>query len=1424
MTTRFYSKSSNNKEEMQTVKELREYGRFLGIRGLWRKNKERLREHLFDTVLGSVNDRMLRRPDMDPARAYMEAELSLRAEKLTRQKTWKRLHNEARVADIPVNRRTTKRDVERRLVQKRVPELTGRYRKTRAKKSLLREVEDLAARMDLVEEGARIRRFQITGNLNHVSTRLIMDKITPHIEMRTKVIYSFVADVYRGEGEITEYTKTLSAPSGMFTSLAEIQVYIEECEQKRLDLDNDEVWSKAYMPGERTTDVKGSHMGKVVFKHVQVKLIASNEPLMGCGPLPEWLAKKRCIYSVDKFDDNLCVWRCLVIFKRGEVKDVAMRTCEAALRLACEYYNESLRRSEVRATKLVDFEGIAKHHNLNIMLYEPKGKVGKDLEIWRLVYGKIQYKRDLPTLNIGLLDGHCFYIKNLDVLCKKWECKGCRQVFTHSSNLTKHLIDRCTGGKTKVVCKGRKFKRIFNASERVFYGGDTKFSFAACQWIEAESRKLGKHIHHKMCGHGGEREVTVWIEDEEGGKKAYRYPVDGYEPETNTVYQYHGCKWHGHSCLESRTNRQTKRYISTMALDGHIARNGYNLVKVWECEKPKLLRRHFDWGFTPYPHFIVFDFEARMLPMNRSQTEDLTYINRQVGVSVAIHDTLGGEPIYLEDSDPKELTRRFMRVLHEKQEVIVQDVVERFPYPEDFEMLPATVRVAWKQWVEQVPIYGFNSGKYDLNLVKEYLVKAVSLDEEGNHEKVKVAKKDNSYMFLMTSKFKFLDVRNYLAPGQSLDMWCRSMGCTVQKLVFPYEWLDGYEKLDAPCESIVWTDFLSSLDGRKEAFLTPSIGCLCESEANRERKAKEAYRVFVTEYVEKRHFTVMREVLKEYNIVDVVPFVEAVEKTRRMYQLDKIDMLKDAVSIPGISMAYVLNKAVKLDKKLELYTPGGLCEKCRDREEDCRACDCMGACADCAADKTTTGKCKCEETTAYELLKTGMVGGPAIVFCRYHETGTTQIRSHVYGEEAKDCGGIIGYDANALYLYCSGDQMPCGKETLVVNRRPYEEKRIKKFCRNVLKDKVFGFAQVDVEVPLELYDRFSEMAPLFVVQEIPEGCIPEHMHEYLRETGRKRIPGTRKLCGLMKATRILLYTPLIKWYLSHGLCITAVHQLLEYTPGKPFAWFPEEVTIARREADQDASKKVLGDTAKLKGNSFYGKMIEDKARHTSTCFTSREDDVDKALRSAYFVDMEEIGEAYEIKENKRTVQIDRPYQCGIAVYQLAKLRMLEFHYDFLDKFFDRRDYELMYMDTDSEYIAFSSLDIDSLVKPGLKKQYEKEKSKWIASDKYSERTPGIFKPEFVGARGVFLTAKCYIVQNNAGVDKFSCKGVSKKQNDMTFQRYKNCLFESTLDKASNIGFRVYDQGIVTYKQEKLGLSAYYDKRCVLEDGIHTRPL
>ena len=148
-------------------------------------------------------------------------------------------------------------------------------------------------------------------------------------------------------------------------------------------------------------------------------------------------------------------------------------------------------------------------------------------------------------------------------------------------------------------------------------------------------------------------------------------------------------------------------------------------------------------------------------------------------------------------------------------------------------------------------------------------------------------------------------------------------------------------------------------------------------------------------------------------------------------------------------------------------------------------------------------KCKCEKTTVYDLLRTAMVGRPGQVFTRHHEKDITRIRSHVYEEKSKLTKGVIGYDANALYLYCSGDIMPCGKDTLVVNKKPFDQKRIAKFSKDVLKGKVFGFAQVDIEVPDELYDKFSEMSPLFVVQEIPDRDIPEEMKIYKEKNWQK---------------------------------------------------------------------------------------------------------------------------------------------------------------------------------------------------------------------------------------------------------------------------------------------------------------------------------
>ena len=84
----------------------------------------------------------------------------------------------------------------------------------------------------------------------------------------------------------------------------------------------------------------------------------------------------------------------------------------------------------------------------------------------------------------------------------------------------------------------------------------------------------------------------------------------------------------------------------------------------------------FEKKFTPYPHFIVYDFEAILAPLNEHPTDDLTYLSRHIPIGVAVHDTLSKEPVYLVEENPRRLIERFIEILTEKEETIVADVLK----------------------------------------------------------------------------------------------------------------------------------------------------------------------------------------------------------------------------------------------------------------------------------------------------------------------------------------------------------------------------------------------------------------------------------------------------------------------------------------------------------------------------------------------------------------------------------------------------------------------------------------------------------------------------------------------------------------------------------------------------------------------------
>ena len=455
------------------------------------------------------------------------------------------------------------------------------------------------------------------------------------------------------------------------------------------------------------------------------------------------------------------------------------------------------------------------------------------------------------------------------------------------------------------------------------------------------------------------------------------------------------------------------------------------------------------------------------------------------------------------------------------------------------------------------------------------------------------------------------------------------------------------------------------------------------------------------------------------------------------------------------------------------------------------------------------------------MLKAAVVGGPSLVFTRKHVAGETRIRSHQY-EDARVCRRILGYDANSLYPSTMMKEMPCGPGVVTTRNNPEAAALV--LPQLLFTKEWFGFAEVDIEVPRELWPKFEEFPPLFFNRGIPDNLVPQHMRDYLQQSGRKRFPEQKKLVGALSVKKILLYAPLLEWYLANGLKVTVVYRTIDYEPREAFSWFVTEVANNRRKGDQDKDKALLAEVFKLLGNSAYGKFIEAVERQDKTLYTRDEEEVDKHLCSAWFRDLEEIGDVYKIGLRKAKHTIDRPFQVGIVVYQLTKLRMLQFYYEFLDFYFDRRDFELIQMDTDSMYFAFARERLEDAVRPGYETEFKADKKRWLAWYKWSNREPGLFKLEKEATFGIALCSKCYYIEDQAtGQAKVSSKGVNKRQNEMRAARFERAL-EGSKDMATNRGFRMHNGAMYTYEQRKLGLSAYYDKRWVLPDGIHTEPL
>ena len=268
------------------------------------------------------------------------------------------------------------------------------------------------------------------------------------------------------------------------------------------------------------------------------------------------------------------------------------------------------------------------------------------------------------------------------------------------------------------------------------------------------------------------------------------------------------------------------------------------------------------------------------------------------------------------------------------------------------------------------PVLGFNSSKYDLNLVKTKLCKHLALADPD--VKSFTVKRNNSYLTIATPTLKFLDISHYIAPGYSYAQFLKSYKAKEEKGFFCYEYLSDPSILEET-ELPPYESFYSNL---KRCNVLEQEMLLWREKYG----VKLQFQVLECPLsVKQLGMKTIRDFLIYYNLKDIDPFTEAVTNMQTFFIENNVDIFKDSISVPGVARQ-MLFKSEKA--KFALFD---------SKNED-----------------------------LYYTIKQGICGGPSIVYTRSMERGQ-KLKG---GDEI--CKNIFGFDANALYPYCLSQEMPCG--------------------------------------------------------------------------------------------------------------------------------------------------------------------------------------------------------------------------------------------------------------------------------------------------------------------------------------------------------------------------------------------------------------
>jgi hypothetical protein len=363
---------------------------------------------------------------------------------------------------------------------------------------------------------------------------------------------------------------------------------------------------------------------------------------------------------------------------------------------------------------------------------------------------------------------------------------------------------------------------------------------------------------------------------------------------------------------------------------------------------------------------------------------------------------------------------------------------------------------------------------------------------------------------------------------------------------------------------------------------------------------------------------------------------------------------------------------------------------------------------------------------------------------------------------------------------------------------------------------------VDLHIPPALHDELNDYPPAPETTLFDPSPIMAQLHSELG-LPKSRVP--KLIPNLRDKKLYVLHFRALQTYVRLGCVVAKIHKVLWFRQTRFLEPYIQYNTERRKCAKTDLEKDML----KLMNNAIFGKTCENVENRMIVSLQTDGAKIAQYASRPTFIDMQLIGGGLvAIHMRATTVLFNKPLAVGVAVLDISKTFMYDFHYGYVRPKYGKKA-ELLFTDTDSLTYHLFTADIyddmaadlshfDTSEYPPTHKCFSDANKKVVL--KMKDEYKGVPIRAFAGLRAkmyCFLTAKSDAEPTAKGI-------VRSEIARLSWAHYMRALHGSADEKRQSVTYstiRSSGHQVSTLQMTKTGLCAYDDKRYVLDDNVHT---